>query len=497
MDAMTVPSPEPNGPTPVARDDRTHSVPDVTPQTGAGTPAAALTRDGTIETSAALTETSTTRVDGGAAAGAAASDHLEDRPVHRHRRIRREVKWGVGAFVIVLLLEYLVLPELGGVSRSLHELDRVNVLYLVAGFALEAVSLVAYAQLTRTVLPPSGPTRGRVLRIELSTLALSHVAPGGTAGGAALGYRLITQEGVSGTDTGFALAMQGMGSAVVLNVIFGVALLISLFLRGYNPLYAVAAGAGVLLMATFAVAIALLTRGHGRVVDVVRRAGTSVPFIDPDRLADAVARFAERLAAFAAQRQVLRRAVGWAAANWLFDAASLWVCVAAFHTLVSPIYLLVAYGLANILAVIPITPGGLGIIEGVLVPTLVGFGVPNKSIALLAVLIYRFFNFWLPIPIGGLSYLSLRFSGEGWAQRLGHVRDEVVEPVKSDNALVAPVAEAVEVEPASAQCSHTNAVHDNAVHDSAVHDNAAVDVEQLIERSGPTSGAAAQVTRPS
>jgi hypothetical protein len=342
--------------------------------------------------------------------------------------VRREVKWGVGAFVVVLLLEYLVLPELGGIGRSLHELDRVNVTYLMAGFALEAASLVAYAQLTRTVLPPRGPRRSRLLRIDLSTLALSHVVPGGTAGGAALGYRLITQQGVSGADTGFALAMQGVGSAVVLNAIFSVALLISVFLRGYNPLYAVAAGAGVLLMATFSVAVVLLTRGHRRVVDVVRRLGGSVPFVDAERLADSVARFADRLGAFAAQRQVLRRAVGWAAANWLLDAASLWVCVAAFHTLISPIYLLVAYGLANILAVIPITPGGLGVVEGVLVPTLVGFGVPNKSIALLAVLIYRFFNFWLPIPVGGLSYLSLRFSGEGWAQRLGHVRDEVAEP---------------------------------------------------------------------
>jgi len=346
---------------------------------------------------------------------------------HRHRRIRREIKWGVGAFLLVLVLEYLVLPQLGGFSRSLHELDRVNVAYLLLGFVLESFSLLAYAQLTRTVLPTNGPRQGRLLRIDLSTLALSHVVPGGTAGGAALGYRLITQEGVSGTDTGFALAMQGVGSAVVLNVIFSVALLVSLFLRGYNPLYAVAAGAGVLLMASFGTVVVLLVRDHARVVALVRRLGESVPFLDAGRLADAVSRFADRLQAFAEQRQVLRRAVGWAAANWLLDAAALWVCIVAFHTLISPIYLLVAYGLANILAVIPITPSGLGVVEAVLVPTLVGFGVPNKSIALLAVLIYRFFNFWLPIPIGGLSYLSLRFSGEGWRQRFRHVRDEVVE----------------------------------------------------------------------
>jgi uncharacterized protein (TIRG00374 family) len=82
----------------------------------------------------------------------------------------------------------------------------------------------------------------------------------------------------------------------------------------------------------------------------------------------------------------------------------------AFGHVVSPIDLIVAYGIANILAVIPLTPGGLGIIEGVLIPTLVGFGVPHNP-AILAVLAYRLVNFWIPIPVGGLSYLTIK---SGW-----------------------------------------------------------------------------------
>lgn len=407
---MTVPLPRSNGPTPVAHGDRTQHPPSVTHQpAGSRSPGARPdSPDARPDSPGARPDSPDARPD------SSADDDVGPSHTHRHRRIRREVKWGVGAFVTVLLLEYLVLPELGGFGRSLHELDRVNVLYLVAGFALEAVSLVAYAQLTHTVLPSFGPKRSRVLRIDLSTLALSHVVPGGTAGGAALGYRLFTQQGVSGTDTGFALAMQGVGSAVVLNVIFGVALLVSLFLRGYNPLYAVAAGAGVLLMATFAVGVVLLTRGHGRVVEVVRRLGEPVPFIDAGRLAKAVAHFAERLAAFTAQRQVLRRAVGWAAANWLFDAASLWVFVGAFGHLVNPDGLLVAYGLANVLAVIPITPGGLGVVEATLTTLLVGFGTA-RGVATLGVIVYRLIQFWAPIPLGGLAYLSLQVDRQGKA----------------------------------------------------------------------------------
>ena len=87
-------------------------------------------------------------------------------------------------------------------------------------------------------------------------------------------------------------------------------------------------------------------------------------------------------------------------------AACLWVFIWSFGHVISPIDLLTAYGLANILAAIPITPAGLGIIEDVLIPTLVGFGVPHSQ-AILAVLSYRLINFWIPIPVGGISYASL------------------------------------------------------------------------------------------
>ncbi|HXQ90239.1 MAG TPA: YbhN family protein [Acidimicrobiales bacterium] len=338
--------------------------------------------------------------------------------------MRRPIKWGIYAVALTLILEYLVLPQLAGARKSLDLLGRINVAYVVAGVGLEAAALVSYTQLTHTVLHHEGPKRTTLFRINLSSLAVSHVMPGGTAPGTAVAYRLLTQFGVRGPDAGFALAMQGAGSALVLNSILWLALLVSLFLNGYNPLYAVAAGAGVVLMGLFAGVVVALTRGRDRSVEIMRRGAWRVPFLDGDHVSDAVRRVADRLRAFLAERQLLGRAVVWAAAFWLLDASSLFVFIAAFGKLVPPVDLLVAYGLAFVLAVIPITPAGLGVIEGVLIPTLAGFGVPKGS-AILGVLGYRLVNFWLPIPLGGVAYLSLRFSGEGWRERLRSARTEV------------------------------------------------------------------------
>ncbi len=135
-----------------------------------------------------------------------------------------------------------------------------------------------------------------------------------------------------------------------------------------------------------------------------------MPFVNPETVSALLQKLADRLNVLLRDRALLRHAIVWAAANWLLDAASLWVFLFAFDQSkpVFPIDLLVAYGLANILAVIPITPSGLGVVEGVLIPTLVGFHVP-KTFAILGVISYRLINFWLPIPVGGIAYLSLRW----------------------------------------------------------------------------------------
>ena len=117
---------------------------------------------------------------------------------------------------------------------------------------------------------------------------------------------------------------------------------------------------------------------------------------------------ADRLEVLLRDRQLLIRALAWAAANWLLDAASLWVFILAFGHVVSPVDLLVAYGLANILAVIPITPGGLGVVEGILIPTLVGFHVP-ATWPCSASSPTGWSTSGCPSPWAGSAYLSLRF----------------------------------------------------------------------------------------
>lgn len=335
---------------------------------------------------------------------------------------RREVRLSVGTLIAFLFAFYVALPLLAGHRSQVNALAHIHVAYLALGVLLEIAALAAYTQLTHAVLPPDGPSRFRIFRINLSTLSLSHVSPGGTAPGAALGYRLLTQSGVSGSDAGFALGTQGIGSAVVLNVIFWLSLVGFLATHGFHVpaghrsgqlpsgsiLVIVAAGVGVLLLGAFGGLFYLLTRGQARASRAVHVIAARTRFLDADRTTAFLERLADRFAALIRNRSLTRKAAGWAAANWLLDAASLWVFVAAFSHFISPVDLLMAYGLANILAAIPITPGGLGVVEFVLVSMITGFG-PSTPEALSGVLAYRAVNFWVPIPFGGVAYASLEF----------------------------------------------------------------------------------------
>ena len=366
-----------------------------------------------------------------------------ERGTHRERLVRwwrsPPLRWAIALVVLLFVLEYLLLPDLANARRSLSLLGRVNVGGLVAGVALEVATLVAYAELSHTVFSPGAPRRSQLLRVNMASLAVSHVIPGGTAPGTAVAYRLLTELDVPSGTVAFGLATQGVGSAVVLNAIFWLALLVSIPLRGYNPIYGFAALAGLILFALFAGIVILLTKGQHRALDTLHSWAAKVPLVNPDRISTLVQTIADRLQILLRDRALLVHALEWAAANWLLDAASLWVFVLSFGHAVSPVDLLVAYGLANILAVIPITPGGLGVVEGVLIPTLVGFGVP-KAVAILGVLSYRLFNFWLPIPVGGASYLSLRFGRDAKSKR--QQRNGGGAPAPEPGAPSGPVADA-------------------------------------------------------
>jgi uncharacterized protein (TIRG00374 family) len=89
----------------------------------------------------------------------------------------------------------------------------------------------------------------------------------------------------------------------------------------------------------------------------------------------------------------------WGVGNWLLDCACFAMMFLAVHAPIPWKGLLLAYGAGQLAATLPITPGGLGAVEGSITIALVAFG-GVRATTVDAVLIYRLISFWLILVIG-------------------------------------------------------------------------------------------------
>jgi uncharacterized protein (TIRG00374 family) len=91
----------------------------------------------------------------------------------------------------------------------------------------------------------------------------------------------------------------------------------------------------------------------------------------------------------------------------MFDYGALLVALLAVGADPNPSAVLLAYVASQVLAMIPITPGGLGFVEAGLTATLALAGV-GAGEAVVATLVYRLASYWLPMAAGFVAWWLYR-----------------------------------------------------------------------------------------
>jgi len=308
--------------------------------------------------------------------------------------------------VLVAAVEYVVVPRLAGAERTVRLLTTVNPWWVGVAIGMEALSLVSYSLLSLQILGVRARSLWWMVRTDVAGLAVSHLVPAGAAAGNAVRYRLLRTAGISMEDASAGVTLEGIGSLLALLAVLWTALGAAGLRFGPRPVYVIPVAIGAIVVGVVVVAHRHAPRSRFSV-----RVATALPVLIPKRFRPRAAAAARRLAAGAdrlsTDRRYLWDCAKWAIANWCFDAVSLWCFLAAFGVHLDPVGTLVAYAAANALGVLPVTPGGLGLVEGSLIPALIAFGGPSRAV-LLGALSWRLVEFWVPIPVGGVAYLSLR-----------------------------------------------------------------------------------------
>jgi uncharacterized protein (TIRG00374 family) len=333
------------------------------------------------------------------------------------RSKRRAIILRLVFFAITLFALYILWPSLAQVLDSWPKLLTLNPAWFVAMLALEAVSFSCIWGLQRIALRTS--RWFGVATAQLASNAFSRVVPGGAAAGGALQWRMLTDSGEDGTLVATSLTASSLISTGTLFMLPLLTVPAALLGRPVPSGLAQAAWlGGVVFVVAFVAGWVLVTRDGA-----LRKVAHGVQWLRNtlQRNKPPLTGLGDRLVA---QRDEIRAALGerwwqallFALGNWLFDYLALLAAITATGSHPRPTLVLLAYSASMVLAMIPITPGGLGFVEAGLTGLLALAGVAAAD-AVIAVLAYRLVSFWLPLPLGGAAaWLHRRRYGSRDAQ---------------------------------------------------------------------------------
>jgi hypothetical protein len=320
---------------------------------------------------------------------------------------KRYVRWAVVVVVTGVSL-YLLLPSLLAVFSSWRSLQHLTWYWAVLALLAEAASFVSLWELNRIALHEN-----RWFAVGTSQLAgnaVGKIVPGGGATSTAFMIGMLRRAGV---QVGQAAASLTAASALQIGTKLALPLL---------ALPAIAAGARVAhslaVSAYLGVAVLVLLIVGGVLAFAFDRplasVGRAVQWVlnETIRRRRKVSDLPRRLLNV---RDFVRATIGrrWKAAvvsasgSTALDLTALLCALKAIGAQPQPSLIILAYASAGLLALIPLTPGGLGFVEAGLVGTLTLAGLTAQQ-AVVATLAYRLVSYWLPIPAGGVAYLLFR-----------------------------------------------------------------------------------------
>ncbi len=319
------------------------------------------------------------------------------------RRARPAVLLVIGGFSF-----YLLLPSLLSVFGQWRSLSHLDWPYAVLALVSETAAYACIWELDRIALRTKAWFP--VVAAQLSANAVGRVVPGGGVTATAFASSMLARAGVEEGETATAFVT---ATFLQIGTTLALPLLALPAIIGGAPVnhsLATAATLGAVLFALMVAAGALVLTTDEPIELFARML---------QRLLNATARRHDHLTELPQQllsyRNLVRTTLGdrWqaataaAAGSTLFDYFALLAALRAVGADPRPSLVLLAYTAAELLALIPVTPGGLGFVEGGLVGMLKLAGV-SAGAALAATLLYRLASFWLPIPAGGVAYLLFR-----------------------------------------------------------------------------------------
>jgi uncharacterized membrane protein YbhN (UPF0104 family) len=339
----------------------------------------------------------------------------EPEEMPRVRFTRRRLLASILFVVSVAAFLYFVLPKLLGLRDTWNRIQHGDPLWLALAAALEVLSFFGYIALFQAVFVRGQSRIGwrASYQITMAGLAATRLFATAGAGGIALTAWAVRRSGMEPKIVACRMiAFLALLYAVYMGalVIGGVGLYLGVF-AGPNPfaLTIVPAIFGATVIAIFLM-VSLLPTDFDPLVKRWLHGGRLSRIAGHVVAAPAAAASGVRtaLALVRSRDPNLLGAIAW----WGFDISVLWACFHAFGGSPPATVIVMSYFIGMLGNILPL-PGGIGGVDGGMIGAFSAFGVPVQ-LAVVAVLAYRVFAFWLPTLPGAIAYLQLRRTVARW-----------------------------------------------------------------------------------
>ena len=312
-----------------------------------------------------------------------------------HTSRRRQLVTAAIALAVIGLTFAFVLPKIADYGKVWHVVTSLSWLSILALAGATVLNIVTFAPPWMVCLPGLGVLRA--LTVTQASTATTYVAPGGAAPGMAVSFAMLRAWGYSSRQVAVTVAVTGVWNQMI---IFGcppLALALLALIGERNPILQSFAILGIIV---FGAGIGLFAAGLAS----AELAGWFGDFVAgvADRVLGLIGRGP---VGFKGDSLVRFRsdALGLLRTRWhLITISALAGQLSVFFLLYVTVRVIgigsgkllgleifAAWSVAKLLGSIPITPGGIGVIELGLTSLLVAFGGPKAQVVA-AVLVYRF-----------------------------------------------------------------------------------------------------------
>lgn len=322
--------------------------------------------------------------------------HASEGSTTDHRRPRHRTALVVGLLTVALYIVGLVVV---GIRDALSAMADASHGRLLLALLLAALGVVALAMVHRA----SAAAVRHVLRVpealnvSMTAFTIGQAVPGGSAVAGAVVVQRLTRFGLSGPVATASLALSMTLSAATIAVIGALGVGVAV-VRGEVASVLLAVAILVLLVVLGLVAVVLTVIRSSRIGDRVISAVSRIHPKLGDRCERWLSNFA-RLNANPPSARSLLRVVCWSSVKWLGDLAALGLVFAAYGVSVTVTAVLLGFVVSQLASAIPVTPGGVGFVEGGMLSVFVALGVA-LSVATVVVVTYRVLVTWLPTAAG-------------------------------------------------------------------------------------------------